>query len=437
MAVNGQDIGSYAQQFLGTPYVWGGNSLTSGVDCSGLVQQVFKHFGIGLPRVTYDQIGEGTAVSAKGLRPGDLVFFDTDRNVGGPDHVGIYLGDGKMIHNPRPGKAVEVVDMAKGYYMDRFMGGRRISGVSAVGSSASDFADGQTSKLTPEELAANYGWAYGFLNSNSELKEKFAEAIGSTWSPQKFQAELRDTSWWKTTSNARRKAQVMKKTDPATYNASIQAAEIQVRQLAAEVGAAVPTDKMKKIAASTVDGGLDEGQIRMALGDYVNFTKDGTLRGEAAMHEYTIKQYAGDMGIKLSDQAVKDQAQRIVRKVATTQDFESDVRDQAKSMFPAYAKQIDAGSTMRDVAGPYIQMMASELQMPDMSIDVMDPQIKRALNALDANGKPAGSTLTDFQSQLRNDPRWNKTTQAMNTTMSAADSVLKSMGLVSGGAEGQ
>lgn len=433
MSVAGTDITAYAQKFLGTPYVWGGNDLNSGVDCSGLVQQVFKHFGVSLPRVTYDQIGEGTSVSAKGLRPGDLVFFDTDPSIKGPDHVGIYIGGGKMIHNPRPGKSVEIVDMTQGYYMNRFMGGRRVGGVSAVGSKASDFGDAETHKLTPEELAANYGWAYGFLNSNKDLKNLFSQAVSGQWTPEKFQAELRDTGWWKKTSDTRRQAQMTKATDPATYNASIAAAQIQVKQLAAEVGAAVPTDKIRQIAASVVDGGLDEGQIRMSLGGYVNFTKNGTLRGEAAMHEYTIKQYAGDMGIKLSDQAIKDQAQRIVRKVATTQDFESDVRAQAKSMFPAYAQAIDAGSTMREVAGPYIQTMASELELPDTSIDVMDPQIKKALNGLDINGNPNGSTLTDFQAQLRNDPRWKNTKQAINTTMGAATSVLRDMGLAYGG----
>lgn len=437
MAIDGGDIGAYAKQFLGTKYVWGGNDLKNGVDCSGLVQQVFKHFGIGLPRVTYDQIGEGAAVGIKGLRPGDLVFFDTNRNVSGPDHVGIYMGNGKMIHNPRPGKSVEIVDMTKGYYVDTFMGGRRISGVHATGSKASDFGEGETPKLTAEELAANYGWAAGFLNSNPELKKKFHEAVTDQWTPERFQAEIRDTNWWKKTSDTRRQAQMMKKTDPATYSASVQAAEIQVRQLAGEVGAAVPSSRMKKLAADVVDSGMDEGQLRMALGDYVTFTKKGTLRGEAAMHEYTIKEYAYANGIKLSDTAIKNQAQRIVRKVATTQDFESDVRAQAKSLFPAYSDQIDGGMTMRDIAGPYIQQMASELQVPDGSIDVMDPLIKRALNGLDANGKPSGSSLTDFQAQLRNDPRWIKTGQANNMMMGAAHKVLKDMGLMYGGGEGE
>lgn len=428
MATDGVSIGDYAKNYIGLPYVWGGTSLTSGADCSGFVQSVFKHFGVDLPRVTYDQIGEGKAVGMKGLRPGDLVFFDTSSKEG-PDHVGIYLGDGKMIHTPRPGKSVEIVDMTKGYYMDRFMGGRRIDGVHATGATASDFE--QSPKLTPEELASSYGWAYGFLNSNSELKALFKKAVDETWTQDKFQAEVRDTKWWKTTSDTRREAQVTQKTDPATWNAQLSAAIIQVRQLAAEVGAAVPDSKISKIAKNMLETGMDENQLRYALGDYVTFTKDGTLRGEAAMHEYTIKEYAYNMGIKLTDQAIKNQAQQVVRKVATTQDFESQIRDQAKSMFPGYAEAIDAGSTIRDIASPYIQMMSDELEIPYQSIDVMDPLVKKALNGLDAKGKPAGVNLYDFQRQLRGDLRWKQTDKAIEGAMATGVKVLRDMGLAS------
>ncbi|QIA28808.1 hypothetical protein [Streptomyces phage JXY1] len=100
MAVNGADIADWAKQWTGTPYVWGGNSLSGGVDCSGLVQQVYKHFGINVSRTTYSQIGEGKAVGMNELQAGDMVFFDTNPGVKGPDHVGIYLGGGKMIHAP-------------------------------------------------------------------------------------------------------------------------------------------------------------------------------------------------------------------------------------------------------------------------------------------------------------------------------------------------
>src|SRR5262245_36012683 len=106
LLISGSDISNKAQTALGVPYVWGGNSLSSGVDCSGLWQQTFAAFGIQLPRTTYEQIGIGSSVSRKQLQAGDLVFFDTDGTKNGPDHVGIYIGGGKFIHAPRPGKGV-------------------------------------------------------------------------------------------------------------------------------------------------------------------------------------------------------------------------------------------------------------------------------------------------------------------------------------------
>lgn len=432
---DGSAIVDYLKQFIGTPYVWGGNSLSNGVDCSGLVQQGFKHFGISLNRTTYDQIGQGSAVGMKGLRPGDLVFFDTDKGTAGPDHVGIYAGNGKMIHAPRPGKGVEMVDMTSGYYMDRFMGGRRMDGVKNAGASSADGPSEKEVKMTPEELASNYGWSYAFLHSNPELKKLFDEAVGATWSASKFQAELRDTKWWKKTSDTARQAQLQKTTDPATWQASLSATTIQVQQLAAEIGAAIPQSKLKGIAENILKTGMDEGGIRNVLGKYVQFTKDGTLKGEAGMHEFTMKQYAASMGVKLDDQAIKNQAQLVVRKLATTQDFEDQIRTQAKSAFPGYEQQIDAGVTVKDMASPYEQMMAKELELPSVANGLDDPVIRSAMNGLNKDGKPAGMSLTDFQSSLRNDPRWRSTSNARDSAMDVGAGVLRDMGLISGGGQ--
>jgi hypothetical protein len=431
MAVSGQDIVDYLLQFKGTPYVWGG-SQPGGFDCSGLMQYGFKKFGINLPRVTYDQIGEGDAVGMKGLRTGDLVFFDTDKGTAGPDHVGIYMGNGKMFHTPRPGKSAEITDITSGYYMDRFMGGRRIAGVVSPGGSSADAPEPGEVKMSPEELAASYGWAAGFLNSNSELKKLFNSAVDETWTAEKFQAELRDTKWWKTTSETARQAQLLKKTDPATYNASVQAVTIQIRQLASEVGAAIPESKMKKIVTDAIATGIDkdEDALRNILGGYVTFTKDGTMKGEAGMHEFTMRQYAALNGVEMSDQALKNQAQLVVRKMATTQDFESQIREQAKSAFPGYAEQLDAGMTMKDIASPYEQVMAKELELPVNPAGLNDQLIRTALNGVSKDGKPTGLSLTDFQQQLRSDPRWSKTQNAQDSVMNIGATVLRDMGLM-------
>lgn len=99
-ASNGQAIVDYACQFIGNPYVWGGTSLTDGADCSGFVQSVFAHFGISLPRTTYDQIYAGVEVSYDQAMPGDLICYD--------GHIGIYIGNGQIVNAQNPEQGIGI-----------------------------------------------------------------------------------------------------------------------------------------------------------------------------------------------------------------------------------------------------------------------------------------------------------------------------------------
>lgn len=431
MAVSGADVVKYLMQFKGTPYVWGGNSLSKGVDCSGLLQQGFAHFGVNIPRVTYDMVNVGKAVGWSDLQVGDAVFFDTDPGHKGPDHVGIYIGNGKMLQAPHTGDVVKVTDITSGYFAQRFMGGRRFNGVEGGGDSNQDWASQSEveKKLQPEELAANYGLSYAFLNSEPSIKSVFQDAVKNNWSADVFQAHLRNTDFWKNNSDAMRKAKEMMVQDPATWNATMDANKAHIQEMATQLGAVVPAGAMNDLAKNVTMLAMDDERLKQTLGGYVDFV-NGSMVGQAGMYEHSMRKYAEDMGVDVNQQSIKNYAQLMIKGVSTQQDFQNFIKDQAVSSYPAYEDQIkNGGMTVKDIANPYIQMMAQNLEINPSTIGVNDPTIMQGINGLDDSGKPVGRTMTEFQDMLRGDPRWRSTQQAQNQVMNIGNQVLKNMGL--------
>ncbi len=119
----GQAVAELAKQYLGVPYVYGGAS-PSGFDCSGFVYYIYKQFGVTLNRVAADQMSNGTWVAFSEIKPGDIIGF---KNSGGyVNHVGIYVGNGMMIHSPQTGETVRYESVTSGNYSLRIAAVRRI-----------------------------------------------------------------------------------------------------------------------------------------------------------------------------------------------------------------------------------------------------------------------------------------------------------------------
>ncbi|MDX9709827.1 MAG: LysM peptidoglycan-binding domain-containing protein [Trichloromonas sp.] len=112
-----------ALSFLNTPYRFGGNGQ-NGIDCSGFVQKVFGEFDLKLPRTAREQYTLGTRVPKGDLQLGDLIFFQTYAKY--PSHVGIYIGDDKMIHASSRNKGVVVSSINSNYFRKRFIGAKRL-----------------------------------------------------------------------------------------------------------------------------------------------------------------------------------------------------------------------------------------------------------------------------------------------------------------------
>lgn len=426
--VRGEDIAALAQKYLGTQYVWGG-STPSGFDCSGLVAYVYGQYGISVPRTTYNQIQVGASVQPNKLRPGDLVFFDTDKSKKGPDHVGIYIGGGKFIHAPRPGQGVKISSLSEGYYMDRWMGGRRISGVSANATAGGGYAEEVAPRLDAHELAETYGMSYAFFKSQPELMKLLKGAVADQWSADKFQAELKNSNWWKKNSETARKAQVTQKTDPATYSAQMEAARVAAKQMAVQAGAILSDKNVEKLAKNMVWYGWNDAQVSNFLGQYVKFGSDQSLGGMAGQAAQAIRQEAYKDGVAVTEQSVLNNAQYIVRGLTTMEKVQGSLRAQAAGLYPAFADQIKAGASMQDLAQPYAAIVSQELGVPDTDLNIFSPKVKQALNRVNAKGEPEPMDLDSFTQLIRNDPSWRRQPGTADKALNIGKQVLADMGL--------
>ncbi|MET3960934.1 soluble lytic murein transglycosylase-like protein [Marmoricola sp. OAE513] len=132
---SGKAVVTEARKYLGLPYVWGGTDPDKGLDCSGLVQLVYKNLGIDLPRLSADQAKAGTKVASMAeAQPGDLIAWDNSSRNNGADHIAIYIGDGKMIEAPRTGLNVRIVDVpSTPDYIRRIVPADGVGAVGAAG----------------------------------------------------------------------------------------------------------------------------------------------------------------------------------------------------------------------------------------------------------------------------------------------------------------
>lgn len=120
----GKDVVDQGKQFIGLSYLWGGMS-SFGYDCSGFAYSMYKACGYLLPRDASDQAVQGTPVASSHLEQGDLLFFANDNGKGAVRHVGIYAGDGMMLHSPKTGREIELLSLAGTSYEKEWAGARR------------------------------------------------------------------------------------------------------------------------------------------------------------------------------------------------------------------------------------------------------------------------------------------------------------------------
>lgn len=300
------------------------------------------------------------------------------------------------------------------------------------------------SLTSDQDMAANYGWALSVLRSNPDLSKLFDNAVkgpGSPWSSQRFVAALRNTNWYKQHSESNRQNQVLKGADPAEYNRRLGAAKTNVAAAYSQMFGRRPDAKLlNSMAMTAFTYGYSDTELHSMIGQSFNVAQQmkkgigGTL-GEA---ERQIRSAIDDYGIDMGEPWIANQLNYVATGRSDATATANYLRQLAISKYSAYKNELENGMTVKDIAEPFRQLMAKTLELSDKGISLADPTIQKALqNRAPAKGKvpgaPAQMPLWQFESQLKNDKRWNGTQNAQDSIMAAGRKVLADWGLAAGG----
>lgn len=178
-----------------------------------------------------------------------------------------------------------------------------------------------------------------------------------------------------------------------------------------------------QIIENSIKKNIAEGKVAV--------NKQNVPEGPAGKYFQNIKTIAARNGINLSDAAAADYANKINAEQLDENTVYNTVRESAASAFPQFADKIKSGVDLKTLADPYIQSMSNILEVPDTAIDLFDPTVRSALSYTNKDGTVGTKSLYDFETQLKNDPRWAYTKNARQALDNVGLQVLRNFGLAS------
>jgi hypothetical protein len=284
-----------------------------------------------------------------------------------------------------------------------------------------------------QEVLDQYGVVGRIANAIPELRAKLQQAAAAEWPIDRFNLEVQNTTWWRTHSDTAREFIQLSITDPKTYDTRVQNAAEKIALIAYELGLQPLGGSVgRNLALQALTSGWDDQQIRTQLaGKYQPRLVNGVHTGQYADTEAQLHALATNYGVPFTDAFLSKQVNDIQRGFNSVDGFEALARARAKSAYPQFAEQLDAGLTLRDIADPYISTMANTLELAETDIDLTEPWIKKALTQKNPDGTAGAVPLWQFERQLKDDPRWDKTKQARDDAFQTVRQLGKDFGVTS------
>jgi hypothetical protein len=246
-----------------------------------------------------------------------------------------------------------------------------------------------------------YGGYYAIVKSIPEVATLLQNAVANDWSDAKFQYELSQTTWFKTTSSSARAWDLSEQSDPASSQQKVDNQAAQIKAKALTLGVRLDDTSVAKLAKDSLRGGWDETTITNSIGSQAMQSTAGVSQLRSGYIGQTLRQTAADYGVSLSD----DTFNQFVNKVATGQEsqnsFQQYALQMAKSLFPGIAAQLDAGQTYKQIVDPYKQTAAQILEINPENIDFVDPKWSKAVTFVTDKGEQRPMNYNEWGDYLR------------------------------------
>jgi len=417
-----------AMSYLGGAYVWGGDTLGKGVDCSGFVQQLFAQLGQSIGRDTGAQRSSSALTDVSGglanAQVGDLLFFGDA--TGSNAHVGIYIGNGKMISAENPTSGIAVADISGGFFGNeqlnlirrspnlapasetarKYAGQAPTSLDNSIGGNPDPSTNGATNqaniepynpgKQYPALTAAEQQWVqtnapqFEFMLNDPQLANIIGYAINQHLTGsnglQILQGLLTQTDWYKTHSAAQRGWIETYGADPKEAARQIQQQVQAVKDQAGTQGINLTTDQANYLATQSLYMGWTAQELTREIGKYSSTAGPSSTLSQ-------LKQDAASYLLPTPDSTLQTWLTNINEGTSTLEQWQANLQQQAMNAYSSYPQLVAAiqrGVTPEQYLAPYANAAATALGVSPDSISFNDPKWSKAI----FNTQPAGSNAT-------------------------------------------
>jgi hypothetical protein len=249
-----------------------------------------------------------------------------------------------------------------------------------------------------------YGGYYEVIKNIPELRTLIGKSMAGGWSEDKFQYELEQTTWWKTTTASARAWEEQKVRDPASLQTLIDNKTAAIRNEALTLGLRIDDASLAKLAEDSLKFGWSDQVLTNAVGMEGMRSQGGVSQLRQGYYGQTVKAIAGNYGVPLSDTVMNQWVAKLASGQENEASFQAYVRDLSKNLYPALSGGFDRGLTFGQMTDPYAQVASNILEIPQAQVDFTDPKWAAAFTMRDSKGQQMQMSFGEWSDYLRTNP---------------------------------